>query len=272
MTRTPPAFKSASSTLERRNVCLTPGDDGVRVDRGRRPKIRAARCDQHTCAGWDLSILGGSRQPSGATWLASERVRATPDGSRLLTFAANRRREGESVGRQASKDIGSVGRIFGRGAAWSADGSHVYFTRSPGVIESVSVSGGSPQSGFHALSKGTEVADIGPALPDGRMLAALMKTPSAGQRSGRQRWLRFRPQPAMTTRTRALTEWGADEIEEISASSDGSRFTFLRTTRQLDVYVADFDARHTALTTPKRLTLDERDDSRLLRGRPTALG
>ena len=49
-------------------------------------KIRAARCEQHTCAEWDLSILGGARQPSGATWPASEQLRATPDGSRLLTI------------------------------------------------------------------------------------------------------------------------------------------------------------------------------------------
>jgi eukaryotic-like serine/threonine-protein kinase len=55
--------------------------------RGDGTKIRAARCDQRTCVGWDLSILGGPRQPSGATWPASEQLRATPDGSRLLTIA-----------------------------------------------------------------------------------------------------------------------------------------------------------------------------------------
>jgi len=59
---------------------------------------------------------------------------------------------------------------------------------------------------------------------------------------------------------RALTESGSDPIEQVSASSDGSRFTFVRTTAQWDVYVADLDASHSALTTPKRLTLDERND------------
>ena len=221
-------------------------------------KIRAARCDQHTCAGWDLSILGGSRQPSGATWPASETLRATPDGSRLLTIAASGDVKVNLLDGKPPKTL-VHGADFWRGAAWSADGSRVYFVRSPGVIESVSASGGSPSPVFSA-DKGTEVADIGPALPDGRMFAVLVKTPSAGQRSAATALVEIHTAARDATRTRALTEWGSDEIEEISASSDGSRFTFLRTTVQADVYVADFDARHTVLTTPKRLTLDERDD------------
>lgn len=69
------------------------------------------------------------------------------------------------------------------------------------------------------------------------------------------------PAAANSTRTRALTQWGTDLINQISASSDGSRFTFLRAANQLDVYLADFDAARPALSaSPKRLTLDERDD------------
>jgi hypothetical protein len=146
-----------------------------------------------------------------------------------------------------------------RGAEWSADGTHVYFIRSPDVIESVSASGGSPTSVFSA-DKGTEVANIGPALPDGRLFAVLEKSPSGGQRFGVSALVEIHTAARDATRMRALTEWGADQIEEISASHDGSRFTFLRTTNQADVYVAAFDAKRTVLTTPKRLTLDERDD------------
>jgi len=104
------------------------------------------------------------------------------------------------------------------------------------------------------------VADIGPALPDGRIFAALAKIPSAGQRSAVIALVEIQTSSREATQTRALTEWGPDGVEEISVSSDGSRFTFLRANHQQDVYMADLDASHTVLTPPKRLTLDERFD------------
>jgi serine/threonine protein kinase len=220
-------------------------------------KIRAAGCDQHTCSGWDVSMFGGSRQPSGATWPASERMRATTDGSRLLTISWPGDVKVNLLDGGPSKTLVRGGYLF-RAAAWSAAGSSVYFVRTPRVIEHVSASGGSPSAVFSA-DTGTEVVEIGPVLPDGRMLAVLVKTPSAGQRSAAAALVEI-PTAVPHATTTALTEWGADQIEEISASSDGSRFTFLRTTTQQDVYVADIDARHTVLTTPKRLTLDERED------------
>ena len=45
-----------------------------------------------------------------------------------------------------------------------------------------------------------------------------------------------------------------------SASTDGTRLAFLRVDYQTDVYVADFDARRGLTTSPRRLTLDDRDD------------
>jgi eukaryotic-like serine/threonine-protein kinase len=250
-----------------------PETSGMRVYawNGDGTKIRAARCDQHTCTGWDVSILGGSRQPSGAAWAATEQLRATPDGSRLLTIAASGdvkvnlldgkgpQKLAHGAWRGGTAPTRPPRAHFWRGAAWSPDGSHVYFTRSPDVIETVSASGGSPRTVFRA-DRGTEVADIGPVLADGRIFAALVKTPSAGLRSAATALVEIHTTAGDATRTTALTDWGSDEIEHISASSDGSRFTFLRTTNQQDVYVVDVDARHTALTTPKRLTLDQRDD------------
>jgi serine/threonine protein kinase len=236
-------------------------------------KVRAGRCDPHTCTGWDLSILGGSRQPSGATWSANELMRAAPDGSRLLTIADSGDVKVNLLDGEAPKTL-LHGAHPWRGAAWSADGSHIYFTRSADVIESVSASGGSPRSVFRA-DRGTIVADIGSALPDGRMFAVLARTPSAGQGSPaagqgspaayrtsvtRAHLVEIHTAARDATPPKILTDWGSDQIEQISASSDGSRFTFLRTIFQQDVYVADVDAKHTVLTTPKRLTLDERDD------------
>jgi len=92
------------------------------------------------------------------------------------------------------------------------------------------------------------------------MFAVLGKTPLAGIRSAATALVEIDTAARDATRTRALTDWGSDQIEQISASGDGSRFTFLRTTLQEDVYVADVDARHTVLTMPKPLTVDDRDD------------
>jgi Tol biopolymer transport system component len=222
-------------------------------------KIRAARCDQRTCTGWDVSILGGSRQPSGATWPANVQVRATPDGSRLLTIAEFGEVKVNLLDGEPPKILVRGERFF-TPAAWSADASHVYFVRSQGVIESVSVNGGCPTSVFSA-DKGTQVTDIGPALPDGRMFAVLEKAPQASQRLAARAVVEIHTAARDAPRTRTLTDWGGDQIGEISASNDGSRLTFLRGTFQADVYLSDFDARRTALTTPKRLTLDERDDA-----------
>jgi serine/threonine protein kinase len=221
-------------------------------------KIRAARCDPHTCTGWDVSILGGSPQPSGATWPTNDLMRAAPGGSQLLTIAQSGDVKVNWLDGESPRTLAHGAHLW-RGAAWSAEGSHIYFTRSADAIESVSANGGSPRSVFHS-DRGTAVVDIGPALPDGRILAVLEKTPSAGQRSAATALAEIHTAAPGATGTTALTEWGSDQIEQISASSDGSRFTFLRATIQADVYVADFDARHTVLMTPKRLTLDERDD------------
>jgi Tol biopolymer transport system component len=218
-------------------------------------KIRAARCDLLACAGWDLSILGGSRQPSGATWPASEPFRTTSDGSRLLTITSSGYVKVNLLDGNPAKTL-VHGADYSRGAAWSTDGKSIYFASGAGVIERVSVSGGSPSPTFRA-DQGTEVADIGPALSDGRLFAVLVKTTQSGLRAA---LVEIRTAAPDVTRARDLTESGPDPIEQVSASSDGSRFTFVRTTAQWDVYVAELDARHTVLTTPRRLTLDERND------------
>ncbi len=148
-----------------------------------------------------------------------------------------------------------------RGAGWSADGTRVYFARGPGGIESVSTNGSSPSSVFRAET-GTEVMNIGPGLRDGRILVVLGKT--SATRTGLQKsvsaLVEIHAAGPDATRTRVLTAWTTDPIDAMSASSDGSRLTFLWATVQADVYVADFDGAHAVLTTPTRVTLDDRDD------------
>jgi Tol biopolymer transport system component len=54
-----------------------------------------------------------------------------------------------------------------------------------------------------------------------------------------------------------LTHWTDFQIYELSASADGSRLCFLRSSAQSDIYVGVLQARGTRLASPYRLTLEE---------------
>jgi hypothetical protein len=50
--------------------------------------VLASRCDEITCVGWAISLVGQQRHRTGAVWSPSaELVRVAPDGQRLLRFA-----------------------------------------------------------------------------------------------------------------------------------------------------------------------------------------
>jgi eukaryotic-like serine/threonine-protein kinase len=233
-------------------------------------KVRAARCDQHTCTGWDLSLLGGAQRPSGATWgsrqlspaewrPANQSMWASQDGLRLLSLDEHGDVKVDFLNGQEPKTV-AHGADWSRGAGWSADDARVYFARGPGAIESVSADGSSPTPVFRT-ERGTEVINIGPAFGDDRIFAVLQKTiGSIGLQASARMLVEIHANGPDASHTRALTEWGPDLIDQISASSDASRFTFLRESSQLDIYVADFDAVRAVLPTPTRLTQDERDD------------
>ena len=53
---------------------------------------------------------------------------------------------------------------------------------------------------------------------------------------------------------------GSGLIGQISMTADGSRLLFLRTKREMDVYVADWTASTARMGSPRRLTLDDSDD------------
>jgi len=56
---------------------------------------------------------------------------------------------------------------------------------------------------------------------------------------------------------RPLTQWAGFYMANTGATADGNRLAFPRESKQLDVYVADFDARSLKLTRPRRLTHEE---------------
>ena len=59
---------------------------------------------------------------------------------------------------------------------------------------------------------------------------------------------------------RRLTKWTGFTITDLSATADGKRLAFLKWSAQGDVYVASLKPGNAGIDTPRRLTLDERDD------------
>ena len=59
---------------------------------------------------------------------------------------------------------------------------------------------------------------------------------------------------------RRLTKWTGFGITDMSATADGKRAAFLKWTAQGDVYVASLQPGNAGIDTPRRLTLDERND------------
>lgn len=65
---------------------------------------------------------------------------------------------------------------------------------------------------------------------------------------------KFRNEP------RRLTNWAGFTLLDLSATSDGRRVSFVRKTDQSDVYLGELKENESHLTTPVRLTLDDRMD------------
>jgi Tol biopolymer transport system component len=158
--------------------------------------------------------------------------------------------------------VGDSEDVFGP-PVWSPDGKHLAFMRGkftagmPFIrcqLEIVNV-----KTGETATLLST--AGLRPTIawtPDGRIIYSLgeaipnqadsnlwaLKVDSDGHASGN------------ATR---LTH-GTGEASAISVTSDGKRLAFFRQAVEPDVYVGDLEANGTRLTTPRRLTLDERAD------------
>ena len=184
---------------------------------------------------------------------------ASLDGLRLLSLDEQGNVKVDFLNGDEPKTV-AYGADWSRGAGWSADGTRVYFARGPGAIESVSADGSSPTPVFRT-ERGTEVINIGPAFADDRMLAVLQKTTgSIGLQASARMLVEIHAEGPDASRTRALTEWGPNLIDQSAHPAMRPASPSLRESRQQDIYVADFDAVRAVLPTPKRLTLDERDD------------
>jgi eukaryotic-like serine/threonine-protein kinase len=226
-------------------------------------RVRASACGAETCVGWDISLIGGGRRRSGGVWPRGEYTRAMPDGSRLLRVGP---------GGQLTVDLlnGAPPRVlmhatkehFIGAANWSVDGNRILFVTDGSAIERVSLGGG-PRSTLFRADKGQEIADL-IEVPKRGMVAILTRPGPVTQSRAAPEVSLWRLHTdingSLLDAPHQVTEWRQEDLEQLSASSDGQRLAFLSTVGQFDVYVAGFDPRIGLTGAPTRFTLDDRDD------------
>jgi Tol biopolymer transport system component/DNA-binding winged helix-turn-helix (wHTH) protein len=218
---------------------------------------------------WEISLMGGTPRKLVAqgAWPA-----VSPDGASIAYLASPIQFKdialdkeiwlARSDGADPRKVVGDSEDVFGP-PVWSPDGKHLAFMRGkftagmPFIrcqLETVSVKTGETATLLSTAGLRATIA----WTPDGRIIYSLgeaipnqadsnlwaLKVDSDGHASGN------------ATR---LTH-GTGEASAISVTSDGKRLAFFRQAVEPDVYVGDLEANGTRLTTPRRLTLDERAD------------
>jgi hypothetical protein len=187
-------------------------------------------------------------------------VLASADGSRLLRLTKAGETKVDLLNGMPPRVVGRRAR-FARAANWSADGKRVLLVKDDGsVVESVSVDGG-PSVTVFTPERNQEILDIAD-LTANRLLVVLLRRGTA---------LGFAPELSLhelrtnvtgvvTALPHRLTEWRQEQLEQISASTNGTRVSYLSTVTQADVYLADLDPAKKLTGVPRRLTQDDRDD------------
>ena len=215
---------------------------------------------------WSLSILGGSpHKLHDGNVLWSE---ASPDGTRIAFYEnpSDQGRETWVMGADGEnpRKIRDAAQIASEGLTWSPDSQRVLVPRwtgtegsSDGALEAVSLAGGSPSTIL--TIPGAEW--VWPCwAPDGRILYAVLESSGGGVSLWEVRADLSAGRPLGQPR-RIAHEAGVRQHPHLSLSGDGKRMAVVKTIRQTDVYVGDFQAGGLQLSNVHRLTLDERDDA-----------
>jgi serine/threonine protein kinase/Tol biopolymer transport system component len=214
---------------------------------------------------WAISVLSGA-----ARKLRDNAViySVSPDGS-LIAFGT-----GDSWGREIwlmepgggesrKLVIAAEGEWLGP-VIWAPTGRRIAFWRfhqqaekSEVTLESRDLQGGQPTT----IWSGQKTYFFGGScwLRDGRIIYALAEPPNLFDSN---LWeIKTDPQTSEPSgKPKRITNWVGFSLGGLSSTADGRRLVFLRGTSQSDVYVGELEAKGTRLKSPRRLTLDERND------------
>jgi Tol biopolymer transport system component/DNA-binding winged helix-turn-helix (wHTH) protein len=223
-------------------------------------KILAAGVTQETSVPsvWSISLLGGDRRKLRED---VEEAVPSPDGSKIL-FTTKLESEIWVMGSNGEEPVkilsGAAQDAFG-GLAWFPDNRRILLIRTPVVgpnsVESVELDGARP-----AIVVSAHNLVVSAFFDDGRLLYGVWK--QAGSDAVINLW--EVPVDLKTGRaagsTHTVTEWKNASVSNLSVTSDGKRVVFLKGNPQGDVYVGNLEQNGKALTEPRRLTLNDRDD------------
>ena len=201
-----------------------------------------------------LSDVGGSPSPSpNGKWVAFTTDSAS--GQEIWLMQAD--------GQNPRKLVGGFETMFGQ-IAWAPDSSaiaYVNFKYHPGTkdpdahIESAGVPDGQIKALLSTPQLGTSLA----WSAAGRLVYSMQELPP--NQDDYNLWsVRIDNHAGRLFGPPARITSDPGGIDHISISTDGKRLALVRQTLQRDVYVSELQANGTKLSTPKLLTLDERQD------------
>ena len=212
---------------------------------------------------WQISALGGSPRK-----LADQGREAavSPDGTQIAFLKGTSESQELWVmgadGEQPRKLAGQTGDLF-RSPAWSQDGKRIAFLR--GVYRAGTY-GIQPQIEILDLATNqrwvvSSEARLGPALAwAGDRMVYVLNEASPSQNDSNLWSLKIDARTGKPLGTPARITSSAGAIRYLSGSANGKRLAYLKEGWQPDVYVARLEKNGTRLSTPRRLTLDERQD------------
>jgi Tol biopolymer transport system component/DNA-binding winged helix-turn-helix (wHTH) protein len=212
---------------------------------------------------WQISALGGSPRK-----LADQGREAavSPDGTRIAFLKGTSESQElwlmGSDGEHPRKLAGQTGDLF-RSPVWSQDGDRVAFVR--GVYRAGTY-GIQPQIEILDLASNqrwtvSSEARLGPALAwVGDRVVYVLSEVSPSQNDSNLWSLKIDARTGKPLGTPARITSSAGAIRYLSSAANGKRLAYLKEGWQPDVYVARLEGSGTRLSTPRRLTLDERQD------------